>query len=97
MDAQYQLAADGTPTFTPNSQGAARLVSLAASVALAEGWEAADGEELAVLVLHDPHGALVGAIPAPISDEAWLSALERTRTLIITGGQHPKALNVLPG
>lgn len=78
----YQVSASGRPTYTASNPTTARLLDQAAFVTLVEGWAAADGEEMLLLVLRDDGGLMVGALPAPADDEAWLAAFEASPVMI---------------
>lgn len=95
---QYQISEDGHPMFVPANPTAERLVGQAANVFHADGWEAADGEELSVLVLRDHSGIMVGAVPAPADDEPWLTAFERSPVLVTKNARgQTKQLTIVPG
>ena len=91
----FTIAQDGTPTYRPASRLASSLCDAAATVALADGWEAEDGEEMTVLILRTANAALVGALPAPAGDEAWLAAFTAADTMTVNGRTGPRSLDVV--
>lgn len=90
----FTVAEDGTPVYQPSTDLDINLCLSASSVALADGWEAEDGEEMSVLLLSDSNGRLRGALPAPAADETWLSAFDTAERLIVTTPTGPHTLQV---
>lgn len=90
----FTINQDGTPTYRPASRLAASLCDAATSVALADGWESEDGEEMTVLVLRTADDSLIGALPAPASDEAWLAAFSTAANMTVNSRTGEHALRI---